>query len=161
MLKSLQALSMPTLLALICVLAAQSAYADDSAADAGARQAHEAYTAAINSNNLESVVAMCTDDVVFLSPNEPALIGKPAVRAWAAAYLKAYKIHWDKAVKGFNVAGDWAIERYSYKQNDKPRDGGASVTDTGKGLIVYHHDADGKWRVARDAWNSDLPLPAK
>ena len=64
-------------------------------------------------------------------------------------------------VEGFAVAGDWAIERYSYKQDDKSRDGGAPVTDAGKGLIIYHHDADRKWRVARDAWNSDLPLPAK
>ena len=23
------------------------------------------------------------------------------------------------------------------------------------------HDADGTWRVARDAWNSDLPLPTR
>jgi ketosteroid isomerase-like protein len=35
------------------------------------------------------------------------------------------------------------------------------VTDTGKVLIIYRHDSDGKWRVARDAWNSDLPPPAK
>ena len=76
---------------------------------------------------------MCTDDVVFLSPNEPVLIGKAAVRAWSAAYLNAYRIHWDKTVKGFDVAGDWAIERYSYKQNDRARHGAASVTDTGKG----------------------------
>jgi hypothetical protein len=34
------------------------------------------------------------------------------------------------------------IERYSYKQNDQPRGGGASVTDSGKGLIIYHHDFD-------------------
>jgi ketosteroid isomerase-like protein len=104
---------------------------------------------------------MLTDDVVFLSPNEPAVIGKAAVRAWSAEYLKAFRIHWDKTVKDFTVAGDWAFERYSYKQNDKPAGGGVSVTDTGKGLIVYHRDSGGKWRVARDAWNSDLPLPAK
>ena len=143
------------------VCGAPKAHADDSVVDTSAHHAHEAYTSAINSNNLESLVAMSTDDVVFLSPNEPVVIGKAAVRAWSAAYLKGYKIHWDKAVKEFTVAGDWAFERYAYKQNDKPRGDGAPVTDTGKGLIVYHRDADGKWRVARDAWNSDLPLPAK
>jgi ketosteroid isomerase-like protein len=132
----------------------------DAAGDAVARGAHEAYTAAINSNNLEAVVAVCTDDVVFLSPNEPAVVGKAAVRAWSAAYLKAFKIHWDKTVRDFTVAGDWAFERYSYRQKDVPRAGGAPVTDTGKGLIVYHHDADARWRVARDAWNSDLAMPA-
>jgi len=86
-----------------------------------ARQAHETYTTAINSNNLQSLMAMFTDDIVFLSPNEPVVVGKPAVRAWCAAL----------------------------------------VTDTGNGPIIYHHDPDGKWRVARDAWNSDLPPPAK
>jgi ketosteroid isomerase-like protein len=129
--------------------------------DAAAHQAHEAYLSAINSNSLQSLLAIVTNDVVFLSPNEPVLVGKDAVRAWSQEYLKVFTIHWDKAVSEFTVAGEWAFERYSYKQNDKPRGGGASVTDTGKGLIIYHRDADGKWRVARDAWNSDLPLPAK
>jgi ketosteroid isomerase-like protein len=156
-----QVLSILPILTLLYICDARNAHADDSATNMTAQHAHEAYTSAINSNKLETLVAMFTDDVAFLSPNEPAVVGKAAVRAWSAAYLKAYKIHWDKAVKEFTVAGDWAIERYSYKQNDKPKDGGAPVSDTGKGLIVYHHDSDGKWRVARDAWNSDLPLPAK
>jgi len=39
--------------------------------------------------------------------------------------------------------------------------GGADVVDTGWGLVVYHHDADGKWRVARDAFATDTPLPTK
>jgi hypothetical protein len=35
-----------------------------------------------------TLVAMFTDDVVFLSPNEPVVIGKAAVRPSAAAYLR-------------------------------------------------------------------------
>jgi ketosteroid isomerase-like protein len=157
----LKPLSMLSILAVFSVCGALRAHADDSAADATAHQAHEAYTSAINSNNLQSLVAIFTDNVVLLSPNEPVLVGKAAVRSWSAAYLKAFTIHWDKAALEFTVAGEWAFERYSYQQKDKPRGGGASVTDTGKGLIIYHRDSDGKWRVARDAWNSDLPLPAK
>ena len=55
--------------------------------------------------------------------------------------------------------GDWAFERYNYKSTDTPRDGGAAMEDTGWGLVIYHRDADGKWRVARDAFGSDQPLP--
>lgn len=131
----------------------------EAAPSTDAQQAHEAYTAAINSNNLQSLMAMFTDDIVFLSPNEPTVAGKPAVRAWCAAYLKAFKIHWDKTVSEFIVAGDWAFERYAYKQSDRAIEGGALVTDTGKGLIIYHRDSDAKWRVARDVWNSDLSPP--
>jgi ketosteroid isomerase-like protein len=89
------------------------------------------------------------------------LVGKAAVRPWGEEYLKAFNIHWEKASLEFVVAGDWAFERYSYKSADTPKGGGATVHDSGKGLNIYHHDSDSKWRVARDAWNTDLPLPAK
>ncbi len=135
--------------------------ADSAAADATARQAHEAYVTAINSNNLDSLLAMLTEDVVYLSPHEPVLVGKTAVRPWAEAYVNAFTIHWEKASLEFVVAGEWAFERYSYRSTDTPRGGGAAVQDTGKGLVIYHHDPDGKWRVARDAWSTDLPLPTK
>ena len=132
-----------------------------SASDPAARQAHEAYVTAINSNNLDSLLAMLTEDIVYLPPHEPVLVGKAAVRPWAQGYLNAFRIHWEKASLEFVVAGDWAFELYSYKSTDTPQGGGAALEDTGKGLVIYHHDADGTWRVARDAWNTDLPLPNK
>ena len=135
--------------------------ANTAASDATAHQAHEAYVTAINSNNLESLLGMLTEDVVFLSAHEPVMVGKAAVRPWLEAYLKAFKTHWDKLVQEFVVSNDWAFERYSYKSTDTPLAGGAVVEDTGWGLVIYHHDADGKWRVARDAWGPDRPLPAK
>lgn len=129
--------------------------------DASAHEAHEAYVTAINSNKLETLLSMLTEDVVFLAPNEPPMVGKAAVRPWLEAYLKAYRTHWDKPVQEFVVNGDWAFERYSDTSTDTPLAGGKAVKDTGWGLLIYHHDADGKWRVARDAWGADHPLPSK
>lgn len=132
-----------------------------ASSDAAARQAHEAYVTAINSNNLDALLGMLTDDVVFLSAHEPVMVGKTAVRPWLEGYLKAFKTHWDKPVQEFVVNGDWAFERYSYKSTDTPLTGGAVVEDTGWGLVIYRRDSDGKWRVARDAWGPDHPLPAR
>lgn len=128
-------------------------------ADEAAHGAHDAYVAAINSNDLEAVLGMLTDDVVFMPPNSPRLVGKGTVRQWAAPYLEAYQIHWDKTVLEFIVAGEWAIEQYAYVEDDKPRGDWPGLSDTGKGIIIYRHEPDGVWRVARDAWNSDLPAP--
>lgn len=139
----------------------EPAPAANAAADTTAHLAHEAYTTAINSNNLDSLSGMFTEDVVFLAAHAPPIIGKPAVRKWAQDYLEAFTTHWDKTSEEFKVAGDWAFERYSYKSTDTPKTGGAPVVDTGWGLVIYHHDADGKWRVARDAFATDTPLPAK
>jgi ketosteroid isomerase-like protein len=128
-----------------------------AAEGSSAHLAHQAYVKAINSNDLDSVLGMLTDDVVFMAPNDKPYVGQAAVRPWIVEYLKAYRTHWDKPVKEFVVSGDWAFERYAYKSTDTPVAGGAAVVDTGWGFAVYHHDADGKWRVARDAWGSDHP----
>jgi ketosteroid isomerase-like protein len=85
------------------------------------------------------------------------IVGKNAVRGWLDTHLKAYRIHWDKTTDEFWIAGDWGIERYTYTEADTAAGGGATIHDHGKGLGVYHHDADGRWRVARDAWSSDVP----
>jgi ketosteroid isomerase-like protein len=129
--------------------------------DPAAHQVHEAYVAAINSNNLDMLLAVLTDDVVFLAPQEPVMVGKAAVRPWLEEYIKAYRTHWDKPVQEFVVNGDWAFERYSYKSTDTPVAGGAVVEDTGWGLVIYRRGTDGKWRVARDAWGTDHPSPSK
>lgn len=131
-----------------------------SSADPAAHLAHEEYVTAINSNNLETLLGMLTDDVVFMAPNDKPYVGKAAVKPWLEGYLAAYRTHWDKPVQEFVVAGDWAFERYSYTSTDTPVAGGDPVVGTGWGFVVYHHDPDGKWRVARDAWGSDQPVDA-
>ena len=89
------------------------------------------------------------------------MVGKAAVRPWLEEYIKAFKTHWDKPVQEFVVSGEWAFERYSYRSTDTPTGGGAAVEDTGWGLVIYHRDTDGQWRVARDAWGTDHPVQSK
>jgi ketosteroid isomerase-like protein len=135
--------------------------ADISASDAAAHKAHENYVRVINSNNIDSLTSMLTEDVVFLAASEKPMVGKPAVRAWVDGYYKAFHTKWDKPVQEFVVSGDYAFERYSYTSTDTPVGGGKAVVDTGWGLVVYHRDADGTWRVARDAFGPDHPPAAK
>lgn len=129
----------------------------DADVESAAHEAHQAYVDAINSNDVERMLAMLTDDVVFLPPNSPVMIGKETLRPWLEGYVAAFRTHWDKPVHEFVVNGCWAFERYSYTSTDTPRDGGDAIVDTGWGLIIYRHDADGVWRVARDAWGMDHP----
>lgn len=126
--------------------------------DPAAKEAFANYVTAINSNSADALMGMLMEDVVYQSPHEAELVGKAAVKPWVEGYFGAYNSKWEKTSKEFVQAGDWAFERYSYKSTDTPKAGGADVTDTGKGLVIYHKDADGKWRVARDAWSTDLPI---
>jgi ketosteroid isomerase-like protein len=128
-----------------------------AASDSAARQAHDAYVTAINSNNVDSILAVMTDDVVFMAPNAPPFMGKDALRPWLEGYVAAFDTRWEKPVQEFVVNGDWAWERYSYSHVDTPKGGGDAITGSGWGLIIYQRGADGVWRVARDSWGSDQP----
>lgn len=68
----------------------------------------------VKSNNIDELVSMFTDDVVFLATGAKPVIGKAAVRAWADEYFEAFKTHWDKSVREFVICGDYAFERYDY-----------------------------------------------
>jgi ketosteroid isomerase-like protein len=135
--------------------------ADSAARDAAAHRAHENYVRVINSNNVDSLASMLTDDAVFLAANDKPIVGKAAVRAWVDAYYKAFHTTWDKPVQEFVVSGDYAFERYSYRSTDTPVRGGQAVIDTGWGFVVYHRDPAGVWRVARDAFGPDHPPATK
>ena len=142
----------------LTVALATSGYSEQ-ATESAAHKAHEAYTAAINSNNLDALMNMMTEDVVFLAAHAPPMVGKAEVRPWVKGYFDAFQTHWQKTTQEFVVTGEWAFERYHYKSTDTPREGGEPFVDTGWGLVIYHHDADGTWRVARDAFGTDTPLP--
>ena len=77
------------------------------------RAAHDACVSAINSNDVDTLLADLTDDIVYQSPGEPEIVGKAAVRKWLAEYFGATRTHWEKTSIGFVVNGDWAFERYT------------------------------------------------
>ena len=131
--------------------------------EAAVRTAHDEYVAAINTNSLDSWLGRLADDVVYLVPNRPAIVGKASVGSWAAEYLDGNTTHWTKSIQELVVSGEWAFARYVYTVSDTAVvrdtsvDGGGTSNDSGWGFVVYHHDADGAWRVARDGWGSDRP----
>ena len=151
-------LSLVSTLLIACHSSPQGAGApmvSSAAHDEAAHKAHENYLRVINSNNIDELTSMFTDDVVFLAAGAKPIVGKAAVRAWADDYFKAFKTSWDKSVKEFVISGDYAFERYDYTSNDTPVGGGKPVVDTGWGFVVYHRESDGVWRVARDAFGAD------
>ena len=131
---------------------------DLASSEQALHHAHDEFVAAINANDFDRIMAMLTDDVVFLAAHAPPIIGKAAVGEWIQGYMDAFVTHWDKPSEELIVTGHWAFQRYSYTSTDRPHGGGDPIVDTGWGLAVYHLDDDGQWRVARDSFGSDQPL---
>ena len=115
---------------------------------------HKRYVEAINTNDVDQVLALVTDDVVFQHPGAPEIVGKDALRDWIQAYLDAVSTSWVKIPIGLTVSEDLAAERYSYRGTDTDKASGAVSIDEGKGIIVFRREEDGEWRVCLDGWSS-------
>jgi ketosteroid isomerase-like protein len=164
---------MRTTVAILCALVAvgltgcrsRSSTGGETAeqARAAVEQAHIAYVDAINANKADVWLACLDDDVVYMVPNRPPLVGKAAVGTWVAAYLDESHTHWSKTLEDLVIDGEWAFGRYGYSVSDNviihdPEvEGGGTANDAGWGLVVFHRDRERRWRVARDAWGSQKP----
>ena len=101
------------------------------------------------------------DNAVMMPPNEYAVVGIEAARAWATELFDQVTFSvLDYTDKHVVVAGDVAIERYSGSTTFAPNAGGDPISGTFKGIHVYERQIDGSWKMAQDIWNFD-PAPAE
>jgi ketosteroid isomerase-like protein len=114
--------------------------------------------ALFSAGNIDDVLAVFTDDLVVMPPNEPVRAGKQEARAWLQQLYKQFKIEGTYTSSSDpTVAGDWAFERMTFRLKLTPVSGGAAIEDVGKGFHVYRRQGDGSWKIAQDIWNSDKP----
>src|SRR5262249_46642151 len=95
-----------------------------------------------------TVLGLMTDDAVFMVPGrEP--FGKEAFQR-ASEQMKGVRIDGTSDVQELRVLGDWAYVRSRIRVTMSPPDGPA-VTRSGYTLSILRREADGQWRLARDA----------
>jgi uncharacterized protein (TIGR02246 family) len=103
---------------------------------------------AIKAGDVETVLDLMTDDVIFLVPGRPPF-GKEAF-ATASASMKGVEFEGTSDVIEIQVVGDWAYLRNHIEVTMTPK-GGAPVRRSGHTLSIMRREPDGRWRLARDA----------
>lgn len=154
------ALAAAPALALWASACGQQVPTDTRAADESAiRQLDAQWSSTASANDLEGTVSYYSDDAVLLPPNAPIANGKPAIRAvWAGLLLPGAKVSWEVTKVEVARSSDLAYLTGAYEVRlPDPRPG---VADKGKLLEVWKKQADGKWKVGADIFNSDLPVAA-
>jgi ketosteroid isomerase-like protein len=101
----------------------------------------------------EALLAVCTDDVVFLPPDEP-LVPTDKVRAWLEAYpvMRRFEVEFDHIEGQDQLAA--AYGRFSLTAEVQ----GRLVDVDGKFLDALRRDAHGRWQYAVVAWNANAPV---
>ena len=121
------------------------------------RATHAAWIAAVNAGELAQLMSLMSDDVVLINPDQPP-IGREAFPALFAGAHRQFELHCSSDPLSITVAGDVAYTCARDELRLTPRAGGASVQLAGHRLTVYRRDADGRWRLARDA-HTLAPVP--
>lgn len=106
---------------------------------------------ATQAGDLETVLHLMSDDVVFLVAGQPPMIGKVAFTAAATAQPGGERPRFEGSseIEELKVLGDWAFMRTKLSVTMTPS-GGRSVTRSGYTLsILKKHE--GRWLLARDA----------
>ncbi len=100
----------------------------------------------------DTLVERLTDDVVFMPPDEPAVIGKAA----AADFLGTYPIitAFSSNIESADGRADHAALRGSSAMTMETEEG--ETRRVGKWLATYRKEG-GRWRVATNCWNLDAP----
>jgi uncharacterized protein (TIGR02246 family) len=94
------------------------------------------------------VLSLMSDDVIFMVPGrEP--FGKEAFAA-SSQSMKGFRFEGSADIRELRVLGDWAYLRNFIEITVTPP-GGAPVRRSGYTLTILRKEADGRWRLIRDA----------
>jgi uncharacterized protein (TIGR02246 family) len=112
------------------------------------RQLVDAWIAASNARDLPALMEMMTDDVVFMTPGR-APFGKAEFAA-DSQRMKSVTIDARAEVQEIEVFGPRATIR-NHIQIELTSPGQAPRRMSGYAMSILRKEADGRWRIARDA----------
>jgi len=114
-----------------------------------------AFSAAVAAQDAAAVSMLYTEDGWLMAPNGPTAKGR-------AAIAEAFKGMLGAGIAGVTLTTEEAVGTDSSAMEVgryKLANAAGETVDEGKYLVWWRHTADG-WRLHRDIFNSDMPLPA-
>jgi ketosteroid isomerase-like protein len=138
-----------------------------SSADQGAAlmQVSRDWAKAAESRDVERVLSYWADDAIMMENEQPALVGKAAIRSMVQRGFgdPNFKITWEPERAVISESGDmgYLIEHNRVSFTDPT---GKARTVFGKGVTIWKKDASGNWKNVVDIFNTnptERVLPAE
>jgi ketosteroid isomerase-like protein len=124
---------------------------------AAIRTVMEAGAEAEEAGDWAALVALGTEDFVWMPPNVEILEGRAAIIAFVEESGLQIQESLVSATE-IDGRGDLAYFRATYRLRMSFGDA-EPITDVGKWIAILRKQADGSWLHSAWIWNSDLPLP--
>ena len=109
---------------------------------------------ATKKGDLSTVLGLMAEDVVFLVPGQPPMIGRAgfeaATKAQTTPASTRPRFEGTSEIQEIHVFDDWAYLWQRLRVTTFPPDGSAPIARAGHTLSIFRKQA-GKWLLARDA----------
>lgn len=106
--------------------------------------------------DVEQIVSFWADDAIVLPPDQPAIVGKAAIREFVstAQTLPGFSITWEPERAFVSDSGDFGyiVERNRTTMADET---GTTRAQNGKVVTVWRKDDAGAWKCVIDMWNNN------
>lgn len=125
------------------------------------RSLGETYAQAVLAMDADAVAVLYADDAIEMPPNEPARVGREAIRERYAGAFQLGMASSEFTITSVDIDGmdGLAYDRGTWTWTGTPPGMTEPVTETGKHVSVVRRQEDGSWLWTAVIWNSDLPLP--
>jgi len=132
----------------------------DIAADVEAIKAcYDQKTDALKAGDTDRWIALFTEDIIFMPPNEAIAKGKDAIRQWVQPYFDQFDMDEAYSFDEIEVSGNWAFARVTGPFKFTPKAGGETIQQVSKSIWIFKRQADGSWKGSHCIWNSNNPPP--
>ena len=122
------------------------------------RELVDTWMRASMAGDLDRVLELMAEDVVFLGEGRPPMRGREAFAAVSRAREGKVRIEGTAEIQEVRVFGEWAYCWNELTIVMHPADGSPSSERRGPALSVLRKNADGRWVIFRDA---NMVAPAK
>jgi len=117
----------------------------------------ETWLRATREGDVDTVLSLMTEDVIFLVPGQPPMQGRAAFADALRAVLGKHSIESSSEIDEIEVLGDVAWCRTRLDVTVRSRHSNTPMLRSGHSLSILRRCEDGQWRLARDA-NMVVPV---
>jgi uncharacterized protein (TIGR02246 family) len=123
------------------------------------RQLVATWMTATKAGDIDTVLSLMAEDVVFLLPGQPPMMGKSSFTARGKAQSKQAQPQFEgtSEIQEIKMLGDWAFMWTKLTVVVTPPHGAAAIRRAGHTLSILKKE-NGRWVLARDA-NMLSPVP--
>ena len=101
--------------------------------------------------DLDQVLKLMDEDVVFLVPGQPPMRGRESFAAASKANEGKFEFDGASDIQEIQIAGDWAYCWSKLRVTVTPLGSGAEIRRSGNTLSIFRKNAEGNWVLFRDA----------